>query len=169
MRCVKRRNWDRSQATPWLGEGDVPADPFGDLATMENTLSVWLVEDNKSNLKRLVTALAANRERPDKFDYLLFDQKILSKVNIVIRDSEGKTLDDQVNLFHRDLVEISGRKLLALVEEILSSDFETDRFLPKEILLLVTQAVTSGQIDRWKLKKSFQEKITVTEGNVDHI
>ena len=44
----------------WLAGDEVQADALVDLSTKDNELSVWLIENDKSNLEHVVTALAAN-------------------------------------------------------------------------------------------------------------
>lgn len=156
LRGVKQPKWYKQKARPFLLKGDVPADPFGDLPTRDNKLSVWIVKDDRSNLERIITALAVTRYRPDKFDYLLFDAEILSVCGISIKESRGGTLDSGVNVWHRDLVELSGLKLLDLVKGILNSNYQTGRFHPKKILQLIAHAIASGRIAKDKLPQRFQ-------------
>jgi hypothetical protein len=40
---------------PYLAANDVPADPFGDMPTTENLLSVWEVAEDRSNIERIVS------------------------------------------------------------------------------------------------------------------
>ena len=71
----------------------------------------------------------------------------------------GATQDHQVNRCHRDLVELSGRKLFELVRGIMTSDHETGRFPERDIKTWVAEAVGSGRLDFDKLPKSFGEKM----------
>ena len=57
---IKKRNWDRIPL-PWLAENDLPADPIGDLKTSNNSLSLWHIEEDESNLERVVLGLIVNR------------------------------------------------------------------------------------------------------------
>jgi hypothetical protein len=159
LRRITRARWYKKAAAPFLAKADVPADPFGDLRTASNKLSVWWVDEDKSNLRRIAAAVAATRHKPDKFDYLLFDSGILGSVDITVEQTHGKTQDHQVNRCHRDLVELSGRKLFELVRAIMTSDHETGRFPERDIKTWVEEAVGSGRLDFEKLPKSFQEKM----------
>jgi hypothetical protein len=128
MRGIRRARWYKQEIQPWLQKDEIPADPLGDLKTTGNGLSVYLIDDEKSNLGRVVCALAATRDRIQHFDYLLFDWDILLSTGITVKRSEGKTPDCAVNELHCDLAELSGQKLLALATDILCSDYETGRF-----------------------------------------
>src|SRR5471030_1026074 len=43
LRKIKQHRWYKELAKPFLEADDIPADPFGDLQTTENLLSVWEV------------------------------------------------------------------------------------------------------------------------------
>jgi hypothetical protein len=75
---IRQTRWDVPEDAEWLSEDDIPADPLGDFAnTTCNSLSVWLVNEDKANFTRVVTAMAASRERIDKLDYVLFREELL--------------------------------------------------------------------------------------------
>jgi hypothetical protein len=152
--------WYKDGILPWLTlKGDIPADPLNDVRTQDNALSVWLVDDGKQNLNRVALAIAATRQRVDKLDYLLFDLQILSDSDVETCKSRGTTPDEQVNDWHLDLVELSGLELVSLVRAILTSDYETGRFLPKEVVELLKDAVKAGQINQEKLNKGIKSAI----------
>jgi len=159
MRRVKQPKWYSEAVHPWLERSDIPADPLTDLQTRQNSLSIYLIKDDKSNLDQVVTAMSATRDSPQNFDYLLFDMEILSQVNIEVRESEGKTPDNEVNGWHRDLIEISGNRLLMLVRQVLESDYETDRYLKKQIKELVTRSMQTGQYEASRVNRSFRNKL----------
>ena len=100
LRGITQARWYRDMARPWLERGEIPTDPLTDLRTSDNTLSVFLVEDDLSDLGRVVTALAANRSNLKHFDYLLFDREVLSTTSIEAFPVAGTTADDDVNSRH---------------------------------------------------------------------
>lgn len=102
----------------FLEVGDVPADPFVDLQTTENMLSVWEVERDLSNLTRVVRAIAVGGQRIDHTGYILFDSGQLASNEIQVQISDGRSDDKGINDCHRDLV-LSGKKLLALARLLL--------------------------------------------------
>ena len=74
LRIIKKNRWYRDvENYPGKEQDDVPADTLLDFATKQNELSFWLVDDQQTNVQRLIAALAANRDRLDAFDYILFD------------------------------------------------------------------------------------------------
>ena len=159
LRKVRSSRWYPRDECPWLEEGELQADPLGDFQTTENVLSVWLIEDDLSNLNRIITALAANCDYIQNIDYIVFDQGILTEIGIRMQNSQAKTPDGEVNSnWHYDLMEISAQRLLRLVE-VLIDRVEPQRVLQKQIAQWVTDAVLSGQIDIGDLKKHIREKI----------
>jgi hypothetical protein len=54
------------------------------LRVNEGTLSVWHIEDDRSNLDVVIAALAATRQNVDKFEYGLFDQEIADRLGIKV-------------------------------------------------------------------------------------
>lgn len=159
VRGIKRRKWDRQSVYPWLEKDEIPADPLTDLPTSDNALSVYIVEDDKSNLDRVITALAATRERPDKYDYLLFDERALSIANVKTELTRGNTPDDLVNSWHLDLVELSGSKLLALVTEILRSDYRTARWLESVVKDKLQRGMKAGHVDPGKMPPKLRDAV----------
>lgn len=77
----------------------MPADPLGDLATAGNTLSFWLVEDDRSNLDQVVTALASNCDRVSNIDYGLVRPDDVRRIGIAIEKSLGASADRKANEF----------------------------------------------------------------------
>jgi len=161
LRKIRKARWHKySQADfPWLLDEDIPADPLGDLATNDNELSVWQIDDDKSNLPRVAAALAANSDDISNLDYALFDQQLLNEINITLRPSKGNSPDDLANQnWHIDLFELSARKLVDLAKAVLNNA-EIKRIPEKEILHLLVQAVAAGQIERTKLRAKIGVKI----------
>ncbi len=119
LRLIRQSRWDSPGKLDWLAEGDIPADPMADFAnTSDNSVSVWLVDNDNHDLDRVVAALAASREKADKLDYLLFTQDHLAAVEVQVRTTSGNTPDKYVNGHHRDLARLSAAKVLALTKRL---------------------------------------------------
>src|SRR5882672_947819 len=101
LRTVRENRWYKSEAAPWLETGDVPADPLGDLATSQNRLSVWEVADDRSNVERIVRAVAIGRDKIAAMGYVLFDSELLPAVGIRTEVEGGGTADEAANAWHR--------------------------------------------------------------------
>ena len=119
----KWENWE----FPWLEEGDLPADPFGDLQTRQNTLSVWDVSEDQSLIGRVAAATTVKRRSAighsvRRFDYILFDSGFLSDLKIDRLKIDGDTVDSALDSsYHFDLRELSGRRLHKLIDRIRTS------------------------------------------------
>src|SRR6266566_1633701 len=97
LRTVRENRWYRSEAAPWLERGDVPADPLGDLATSQNRLSVWEVVADRSNVERVVRAVAIGRNSLADMGYVLFDSELLAAAEIGAVAEAGRTADEGAN------------------------------------------------------------------------
>lgn len=151
LRKIRKAKWYRSEAVPWLAKEDLQADALVDLATKGNRLSVYVVEDDQSNLDRIIASVAANCDFISDFDYALFAQEALDDIKINAEETSGETPDALVNTWHRDLTELSAANIFALAK-VIGTKAERRRVLSKRVLELVARAVASGQIERDKLR-----------------
>lgn len=152
---VKKTNWLKNKR---LEEGDVPGDCLQDLRIKENELSVWHIEAGDSNLKRVMTALAGNQESIATFDFLLFDEAVITTLGLKIKVTAGKTPDREANRWHRDLIELTGKKALALVLAIFDNA-EFVRFWEREVEEALKEAISLGHIDRAGLNPRLASKL----------
>jgi hypothetical protein len=159
LRTIRKARWYNVEGVSWLEKGDIQADPLADLNTKGNELSVWLVENDRSNLEQVVTALAATRTDISNLDYALLDVRLLPELNIKVRHTTGGTPDEKANAsWHRDLVELSAFKVVELARVILAKA-ERKRIPETEIRRLIIQAIASGRIEPTELQESIRDKI----------
>lgn len=151
LRKIQKSKWYKSGAVPWLPEEELQADALVDLSTKGNKLSIYIIGDDLSDLERVVTALASTREIITDFDYALFDQAILSEIDIKLEYNEGGTADVEVNKLHRDLIELTTSKIIAL-SNVIKERARKGRVLSKHVRNLVVKALASNQLDRTKLR-----------------
>ena len=144
LRTVRQNRWLKDEAAPFLANDDVPADPFCDLRTHENLLSVWAVAQDHSNIERIVRAVAIGRQQIADMGYVVFDSELLPAAGIEIRESDGASFDKEANAWHRDLV-VSGNKLVALTKAILREG-ESGTVLKVRLRELVEVGQRSGQL-----------------------
>ncbi len=156
LRKIRKSKWYKSEGTPWLAQGDLQADSLGDLTTQQNELSVWQIQDDLSNLDRVLAAMAASTHQISNLDYALLRQELLP--GIKTKSTLGMSLDEDANIWHIDLIELSAQKLFALAN-VIQSQAQIKRKPEKEVLKLVAQAITSGQIDRYRLKPESLAKV----------
>ncbi len=155
LRTIARSRWYEE---PWLEEGKAPASALGDLRPKENKLSFWHVEDDKSNLHQVVSAIAAGRESPTHFDYALFDQTLLTKIGVRIKQTAGDSFHKEADEYwHHDTAKLSAENV-AQIANIIMEHGTRERIWKREVTRLVKQAVTSGIIDVNPLKDRLKQK-----------
>jgi hypothetical protein len=144
LRTVRQNRWLKDEAAPFLANDDVPADALGDLTTQQNVLSVWEVASDRSNIERIVRAVALGRNKIDHMGYVLFDSALLPERGIEVLANEGDSPDLGANSWHRDLV-VSGRKLVRLTKAILEHG-ESDTVLKHRLRDLVEEGIRAKEI-----------------------
>jgi hypothetical protein len=147
LRTVRLNRWLKAPAAPFLAAGDVPAEPLIDLNAGGNLLSVWEVADDRSNVERMVRAVATMRDHIDSMGWVVFDAAQLPAIGVEIQNNLGKSKDEGANPFHRDLV-VSGNKLVALTRIILQMENTPEN---------------SGTVIKGRLKQLFAEGIEKKE------
>jgi hypothetical protein len=145
LRKVRENRWHKSEAAELLAKGDIPADPLGDLATSGNRLSVWEVALDRSNLERIVRALAVNSNKIADMGYVLFDSSLLATAGIDSSEEDGATPDTEANAWHRDLIDLSGNKLVMLASLILKNG-ESGTVLKKRLEQLIEVGIQQKQL-----------------------
>jgi hypothetical protein len=160
LRSIRKARW-YNEDLPWLAPDEPQADVLADLNTSQNTLSVWLIEDDRSNLERVITALAANRNRPSNFDYAIIDRQFLDGIGVKFDHEPGQTPDRDVNRWHLDMIELSASGLL-MFARTLYAHAQKERILEKRIRHLITEAVNSGHLDRSELRATMLGKLQLS-------
>ncbi|WP_263352243.1 hypothetical protein [Acidicapsa acidisoli] len=156
---VNKRLWDKELLPSFVQPGDITADCLMSLRVTDNSMSVWEVTGDDANLERVLTALAANRDHPTNIDYLIFDSNIPASLGLEVIRRPGATPDVDANeAWHRDLVDISGRKLLGFAVEVFQNS--TRRRCPgKDVLRLLKEAFRRKEIDRERIPPTLLQKI----------
>lgn len=156
LRTVRHNRWLKNSAELYLAEDDLPADPFADVSTRDNVLSVWEVHEDRSNLDRIVRAVAVGKERIDHVAYVLFDSDLVEASKIEIHKTRGGTQDDGANEWHRDLA-LTGRKLYALVDGMVRTG-ELGKVLKKKLEQLIKDGIKSGELPETLHEKLLKSK-----------
>ncbi|MDO8475726.1 MAG: hypothetical protein Q7W02_05935 [Candidatus Rokubacteria bacterium] len=161
FRSINKRRWDWGAGDPsWLPPGAVPAAPLGDLApTPSSALSLWWIADDKSNVGRVVAALAAGRQHLDKYDYALIEEGAVRGLGIKV-ESAPETCPDQdaSNRWHHNLLELTADKIFALVG-LIKSTSELDRLLAPDVERLLKEGLESGFLDESKVHSKLRERL----------
>jgi hypothetical protein len=135
-----RRNWFVSQVT-FRGEPDYLADCLSDFRISEGKLSVWLIAEDKSNIDRVLAALAATRDKLQDMGYVLFDSGVLERCEIKFEKSEGGTPDSYANNnWHHDLTDLSVRQVAEFAIELCKLNWN-GRLLPAEVALALEKSL----------------------------
>lgn len=158
LRKIRQARWYKVEGA-WLAADEIPADPLSDLTTKDNQLSIWYIEDDRSNLERVIAALAASGTDIANVDYALLDHQWLGDLYITMASTRGGTPDEEVNTaWHRDLVELSAGKLVTLATAIFTHA-EKQRMPKIRVHQLIVQAVTLGWIDIQRLQPKVRTEI----------
>ena len=142
-----------------MKENDFQADALVDLSTKNNILSVWYVKDDKSNLERIISALAANCDDVSNFDYALFGYNSIETININIRNSSGTSPDQLVNSnWHYELIELSANQILNLAGFI-SREGEVKRITEQQVKRLIGKAISYKFLDNERINDKIKNKV----------
>ena len=161
FRKIDHKSWwrpDRDTSENWLPKDELRADALQDLKTENNALSVYLLSDDESALDRVIAACAGTRNCVNEVDYVLVDSNVIGDLDFTVRDVLGRTPDDEVNKWHRDLCELSATKLLTLALTI-NKYSAVNRRQQKEVGRLLNSAVKSGFIDPQRLDPQVRQRL----------
>jgi hypothetical protein len=160
LRKVRRNRWYKDlQEYSWLALGELPADPLGDIATQDCVLSVWLIDDDNTNLEQIIVALAAKSDSLSNFDFALFDLAALTDFELV--NIPGETPDASVAHWHRDIVRISATKLVQMMHAVWPT-VRTDRRSRNELKKLLIEGVKSNRLDRSKMSEKLLQELKLS-------
>jgi len=148
------------EASKYLPPEQAPADVLHDLKTEDNRLSVWQIEDDKSNLTRVIAAIVSTREYLQKLDYILIDFRHIQENGLRVERESGDTLDKQANSWHVDVIQLSASDLARLAN-LLFANGERVRELEPQLLNMLRQSVNAGHIHEAELKPTVAQKLQV--------
>jgi hypothetical protein len=103
LRQVKYNRWLFDDEEAWIFQGKAPADIAPDFASEKNRLSLWVVDEEQTNLNRIILALVGNRSNLQHFEYILFEELILEQCSIASIQTPGDVLDPEVARVHIDV------------------------------------------------------------------
>jgi hypothetical protein len=149
--------WLSQEDGSWVPEGEIPADPLGDLPTDRGALSIWFVEDDESNLTRILCALAAKRDFLANFDYLLLDDRVTEELSLKVAQVPGDTADPEANACHRDIIELTATKLARLARAMYVAPRR--RVSEKRVRNLLEEALRGKWLDPTKLKEKLANSL----------
>jgi hypothetical protein len=155
LRKVKLGRWLEAAADV---SSELPSDPLGDLGTDQGVLSTWEVADDRSNLRTVVTALAASNPFVSNIDVALVESGRVMDLGYEIRSDPGRTPLLDVAELHRDLIVSTASRLIEFAEAIRqTAQFES--FSENEVLVLLAEALSEGRLSADKLQQRVREKL----------
>ena len=152
------------QKSRWFGRvniaaGEAPADALKDLETSGNKLSVWLVDENELDVRRVITALAASRDHVTNVDYVVLDYEVFEGMKLKLEIARGNTHDDGANQrWHRDLVELSATQVANFANAVVAKGKKA-RATERDVISWIQTAVAAGHIDRERLQPNVVAKV----------
>ncbi|MBI3909964.1 MAG: hypothetical protein HY320_03410 [Armatimonadetes bacterium] len=146
LRAIRKNRWYLDERPDWLPPEEAHADTLADLNTAENALSVWHIDDDQANLRRVAAALAGTRQAISNLDYLLVDTRVIRDLGIEIEPNLGFSADPEANAnWHRDLVKLSATQLAKLATVALKHG-ERARIPQKDVRTLLAEGRRAGQL-----------------------
>lgn len=144
----------------WLEHRDAPGSPLRDFVPDgEGKLSVWAVEEDQSNIPRIVAAIAATRDIVDVVDYVLFDSRAVRAAGAALVSTPGVSPDRIAKqTWHCDLAEVSAKRAARLVWRVFYHGSRY-RVSEKEVGELLRTAVREGWLAFRGLNLKVQKKL----------
>jgi hypothetical protein len=145
---LKKNRWFWEEPLPWLLPGEIPADPLEHLIPNQFRLSVFEVDGDRTRIERVAAAIAAKRYGEiDTVEFIVFDQSVLEELGIQVDNAvPGDTCDAEVNLWHRDIVNISAGKLVEFATRIVPT-VRSDWVLSKRIREVILESIRAGRYE----------------------
>ncbi len=159
FRAISRAKWYPEKSPSWLAEDDLQADILTDLRTSGNTLSFYIIEDDETNLQRVIVAFAAARQALSNLDYILLDQTMLDDMGFKFASTKGITPDDTVNSWHQDMIELSLKKLTILANAIRFKPIQSKRESHKRLKNWMVEGISAGHLNQSQMHTKLLEEL----------
>jgi len=161
LRKVKRAFWLREPYIDWLSEDSFPADSLNDFATVDNKISLWLIEDDKNNLERVLGAIGSNRSSVQEIDYLLIDSGVFKPIAERLLNSPSNTPDHEANeLWHYDAVQLTGKEICHLGRMIFGN-YQPVRVKPREVSRILNESIDQGVLSLAEIDNNILGKLKI--------
>jgi len=157
LRRIRRARWYEDAA--WLPIGNTKADALSDLSTEGNKLSVWVIEDDLSNLHFVLAGLAAERELLSNLDYALVEYRSIEQSGMDLEQEEADTPVRAANGYHRDMFHLSAENIAQLVSLIKGNPDRRVRVQWQDVGRLLDHALSLGIVDRNKMKPELLDEL----------
>ena len=162
FRGIGNKAWwykDQHPDFPWLRKGELIADVFKGLSTTHGTLSIYAVDAEKTNINRIIAALACTRDNIQKFDYVLVPIETIED-KFELSKTKGKTADDTVNEWHLDILHLTSSKLTELAYIFRDHRESISRLSEKKVESAVRKRIDGGLIDVGRINEKLKGKFS---------
>lgn len=156
LKFGKKRNWD-DLGLAWLPRGAIQADPATDLRISSGKLSVWWIEEDRSNIDLVILALASSRQHLEKIEFGLFEDTIPGQIGIKVAEEVGVSPVPSVNHYHRNFIEMTTDQLTTLVNSIFFNISKSRKLKPEITKLLTSE--WGNKIDVGNVKPDLRSEI----------
>jgi hypothetical protein len=139
--------WAAAEGSPLWAEGDCPPEVLVQVFDNRKGVSTWRV-NNQEEEERVIAAQAfLGRSIPNDFTYFLIEEDVLRQAGITLKDSPAKTPDKEVDNFHVDVIELSGKQLIQFAN-ILNTKCKPKVMTRTEILEMAAKCFRDEKFDR---------------------
>lgn len=157
VRKIKESAW-------FFGQKVLDSDSVSDLGTVDHELSVWQVANDKSNLDKIVLALALTRDDTSGIyivfiDYSDFISKY--KCNILVAQQDGNTAFTNKKGEHRNFILESFWEqgyLAEYIHGLLLEEVNYEYYDEPRLLEILADAIKNGEITIDELKAHSKNK-----------
>jgi hypothetical protein len=153
--------WGRWQSDPpWLSAGELQAAALFDLRFSNNKLSMWKIEDDSSNLERILSALATSSGKTsiDNVDYVLLDQNLVQALGVKIEKSSGGTPDSVANRdWHYDCIELCVSDIVNIAKRIKTATISRKK--EAEVKQMIQRGLKAKHIDIAQIEEPLKSKL----------
>lgn len=151
VRKINTKKWS-STSPGWVIDDDIEADPIGDLVTSKNKLSVYEISNHDEACRAIATVIAGSMN-PVSIGYVIIEHSELEHLGCNVERSTGETVDEEVNSWHRDIVQISGRKLLQMAIMIRDNHkAQVGELFEAQVGKILAQSIQAGHLKKDSLK-----------------
>ncbi len=139
LREIESERWEGD-----LPQGDqFPADPLFNLRTDKNELSIWKIDADERILD-IAAARSYKSARANGFDFILFDEGILTGLGLEFKLHKGGTGFKELDRsYHFDVVNLTANKLCELARSLKESG-QIDAKIPKAVAKRIKNLHDSG-------------------------
>ena len=151
--------WDKAHDEfSWLEKDDFVGDIFKSLKTTKGKLSIFVIDNEMSNLDRVIAALACGRTGLDNFDYVLVPEEQIVG-NFKVCTTGGDTLDDVVNGLHRDIARLTAASVMDLAIVFRTYMNNMKRRNPSTVRQLINASISAGSLEKERIDDNLRKKL----------